>query len=118
MSVPGVTVSSSGKDAAWAILWYSLMTIFLTHAAQLLTLRRSDSNSPRRGAQMHELGIVKDGAVLISGKQIVAVGPAAEVTRHELLQSNREAVEEINCRGKVVLPGFVDSHTHPVFTAP
>ncbi len=118
MSLPGVTVSSSGKDAAWAILWYSLMIILLTHAAQLLTLRRSDSNSPRRGAQMHELGIVKDGAVLISGKQIVAVGPAAEVTRHELLQSNREAVEEINCRGKVVLPGFVDSHTHPVFTAP
>jgi imidazolonepropionase len=94
------------------------MTMLLTHAAQLLTLRGSDSKSATRGAQMRDLGIIEDGAVLISGQQIVAVGPTDEVTRHELLRSTRETVEEINCRGKVVLPGFVDSHTHPVFTAP
>ena len=48
--------------------------------------------------------------------KIVAVGTTDEVARHELLK--RGPVEEIDCRGKVVLPGFVDSHTHPVFTAP
>jgi imidazolonepropionase len=94
------------------------MTIFLTHAAQLLTLRGSDSTSARRGDHMHELGIVEDGALLISDGKIVAVGTTNEVTRHELLQSKRGTVDEIDCRGKVVLPGFVDSHTHPVFTAP
>ena len=65
-----------------AILWYSLMTMLLTHAAQLLTLRRSDSNSPRRGAQMHELGIVKDGALLIRNGVVELVnGKLPEGTR-------------------------------------
>ena len=69
---------------------------------------------PRRGAQMRELGIVNDGALLMNGGKIIAVGPTDEVRRHELAAK----AEEIDCRGKVVLPGFVDSHTHPVFTTP
>ena len=92
------------------------MAILLTHATQLLTLRGAGS-SARRGPQMRELGIVEDGAVLVSEGKIAAIGPTAEVARHELLRRLGE-VEEIDCRGKVVLPGFVDSHTHPVFTAP
>src|SRR5580693_9702958 len=90
------------------------MAIFLTHAAQLLTLRGSGTAS-RRGPQMSDLGIISDGAVLIDGKTIVAAGPTDEVAKHDLL---RDSAEEIDCRGKIVLPGFVDSHTHPVFTAP
>ncbi len=90
------------------------MAILLTHAAQLLTLRGSGTAS-RRGPQMSDLGIISDGAVLIDGKTIVAVGPTDEVAKHDLL---RESFEEIDCRGKIVLPGFVDSHTHPVFTTP
>ena len=38
--------------------------------------------------------------------------------RHELLASKSAHVDEMDCSGKVVLPGFVDSHTHPVFTTP
>ncbi len=94
------------------------MPIFLTHAAQLLTLRGADSSAPRRGPQMRELGIIVDGAVLIDGNRIFAVGSTDEVADHELLRAKREPVEEIDCRGKVVVPGFVDSHTHPVFTTP
>lgn len=86
---------------------------FLTHASQLLTLRSSDTG-PRRGAKMRELGILGDGAVLVSGAKIIAVGTTDEVAKHELAKE----ADEIDCRGKVVLPGFVDSHTHPVFTAP
>jgi imidazolonepropionase len=63
---------------------------------------------------MRELGIIADGAVLIADGKIVAVGTTDQVAKHELANS----AEEIDCRGKVVLPGFVDSHTHPVFTAP
>jgi imidazolonepropionase len=87
-------------------------TALLTHASQLLTLR--GETAPRRGPQMCELGIVNDGALLISDSKIVAAGTTDEVGRHELAAK----AEEIDCRGKVVLPGFVDSHTHPVFTIP
>lgn len=92
------------------------MPTLLTHAAQLLTLR--GNHTPRRGPHMRDLGLTLDGAVLIAGKKIVAVGATDEVADHELLRAKGEPIEEIDCRGKIVLPGFVDSHTHPVFTAP
>jgi imidazolonepropionase len=92
------------------------MPTLLTHAAQLLTLR--GNNAPRRGPQMRDLGLIADGAVLIAGNKIVAAGSTDEVADHELLRAKGEPLEEIDCRGKVVLPGFVDSHTHPVFTTP
>lgn len=85
----------------------------LTHASQLLTLRGSDAG-PRRGPQMRELGIIQDGAVLIADGKIVAVGTTDEVGKHQLAKK----ADEVDCRGKIVLPGFVDSHTHPVFIAP
>src|SRR6516225_352449 len=88
---------------------------FLTHVPQLLTLRTASGDaSPRRGAQMRELGILSDGAVLIADGKIVAVGTTDEIAKHELARN----AEEIDCSHNVVLPGFVDSHTHPVFTSP
>jgi imidazolonepropionase len=89
----------------------------LVHASQLLTLS-GGIGGPRRGPQMRELSIVQDSAVLIADGKIVAVGTTDEVAKHELLRAKLSQVEEIDCSGKVVLPGFVDSHTHPVFTAP
>src|ERR1022692_1898965 len=97
----------------------SSSVLLLTHAAQLLTLRSpSGGSGPCRDAGMRELGIIEDGAVLIAEGKIVAVGTTDEVARHDLLISKPAHVDEIDCSGKVVLPGFVDSHTHPVFTAP
>jgi imidazolonepropionase len=87
----------------------------LVHAAQLLTLRSpSGGTGPRRGVQMRELGLIEDGAALIADGKIVAIGTTDEVAKHETARK----ADEIDCRGKVVLPGSVDSHTHPVFTAP
>ncbi len=63
---------------------------------------------------MRELGIIADGAVLIADGKIVAVGTTDEIAKHDLARKGNE----IDCSGKVVLPGFVDSHTHPVFTTP
>lgn len=63
---------------------------------------------------MRELGIVEDGAVLIADGKIVAVGTTDEVTNYELASK----ADEIDCSHNVVLPGFVDSHTHPIFTTP
>jgi len=63
----------------------------------------------RHGAAMGELGIIEDGAVAIKDGLIVLVGPTAEVHRQVI------AAEEIDASGKVVMPGFVDPHTHVVF---
>ena len=61
---------------------------------------------------MAELAIIEDGAVLIENGKITAIGTTDELRPHS------KNTEEIDCRNKVVLPGFVDSHTHPVFAAP
>ena len=65
-----------------------------------------------------ELGIIKAGAVLCVGGKIVSVGPTKDALHDPWLKKNRKKVTEIDCAGKVVLPGFVDSHTHPVFVSP
>jgi len=63
---------------------------------------------------MRELGIIEDGAVLIADGRIVAVSTTDKIAKHELARK----AAEIDCSHSVVLPGFVDSHTHPVFTSP
>jgi imidazolonepropionase len=73
-------------------------------ARQLLTLR--GPSGPRRGADLGNLAIIQDGAVLIVDGLIAEVGPSR---RLENLALAREA-QEIDASGCVVLPGFVDSH--------
>ncbi len=90
-------------------------TLLFTHIRQLLTL---EGPAPRRGRELSELGIIEDGAVLCAGGKIVAVGSTRELLRHPWVKKNKEKLAEVDCRGKVVLPGFVDSHTHPVFAQP
>ena len=93
--------------------------ILLTNIGQLLTLRSvAPEFGPRRGPALKELGIIQDGAVLCLGGTIVSVGTTKEALRDPWLRKNRKNVTEIDCAGKVVLPGFVDSHTHPVFVSP
>ncbi|MGC2513501.1 MAG: imidazolonepropionase, partial [Terriglobales bacterium] len=91
--------------------------LLLVNIRQLLTLR-SAADGPRRGASLSELGITQDAAVLCLGGKIVSVGTTKDALRDPWLKKNRKKVNEIDCRGRVVLPGFVDSHTHPVFTHP
>jgi imidazolonepropionase len=93
--------------------------LLLANIGQLVTLRFSHSTrGPRRGAGLKELGIIHDGAVLCSGGRIVSVGTTKDALRDPWLKKNRKKVTEIDCAGKVVIPGFVDSHTHPVFVGP
>jgi imidazolonepropionase len=82
------------------------MNTLVRGARQLLTLR--GSVKPRRGDELGELGVIHDGAVLIENGVIQEVGPSR---RLENLHVARGA-EEINATGRVVMPGFVDSHTH------
>ena len=91
--------------------------LLLANIGQLLTLR-SATPGPRRGAEMQKLGIIADAAVLCVGGKIVSAGKTKAALRDSWLKKNRRKIIEIDCGGKVVLPGFVDSHTHPAFIAP
>jgi imidazolonepropionase len=85
-------------------------TLLIHGASQLLTLR---GRGTRRGNSLSDLGIVKDGALLIRRGLIVAVGTRKYV---ESLPESRSA-ERLNLGARVVLPGFVDSHTHLIHAA-
>ncbi|HEX9340742.1 MAG TPA: imidazolonepropionase [Thermoplasmata archaeon] len=83
-------------------------TLVVEHATELLTLRGPPG--PRAGAAAAELGIVEDGAVYVEGDRIVDVGTASDVqSRHP------RADVRIDAAGCVMMPGFVDAHTHTVF---
>lgn len=82
----------------------------ITGCSELLTLR---GPVPRRGRAAGDLGLIRDGAVLVRGGLIAAVGPRRRV---EGLRESRRA-EKLDLGGRVVLPGFVDSHTHLIFPA-
>jgi len=85
-------------------------SFLITGASQLLTLRGS---GPRRGNSLSNLGLIKDGALLVCDGLIAAAGTRAEV---EALPEAR-AAEKLDLGGRVALPGFVDSHTHLVHAA-
>lgn len=90
--------------------------LLLANIGQLVTVR--GENAPRRGSALGEIGVVADAAVLCGGGKIVAAGRQREMLRHPWLRKHKRKVEEIDCKGRVVLPGLVDCHTHPVFAAP
>lgn len=81
----------------------------IINANELLTLRKS-SNRPRIGEEMRDLNLIQDGAVIIKGGRIVEVGKTKEVKRHIT-----EGTKVIDATEKVVMPGFIDAHTHVVF---
>lgn len=74
-------------------------------AAQLLTL----SGGPQRGTALGQLTLIEDGAVVVRDQTIVAVGPT------ETLRTTYVGESEIDASGCVVLPGFVDPHTHLIW---
>ena len=77
------------------------------HASQLVTL--AGPKRPRVGAELSEIGIIPNGGLLIRDGRIEFVGSSSEI------EKKIGDTEVIDARGKVVLPGFVDAHTHLVF---
>jgi imidazolonepropionase len=78
----------------------------LRGAKQLLTLR--GPSGLRRGTELHDLGIIEDGSVLIRDGLIAAVGPTRRI---ENLKEARTAIE-IPVQGSIVMPAFVDASLH------
>ncbi len=78
--------------------------LLIKNASQLLTLK----GGVRREKEDYDLGIIENGAVLIDGDRIVEVEETKEL--------RNSADYEIDASGHVVMPGFVDPHTHLVFS--
>jgi imidazolonepropionase len=84
-------------------------TLFFRNASQLLTL--AGPPVPRRGHALGELGVIGNGGVLTRGGKILRVGRSRDLAK----EARRLRARTIDCTGRVVMPGFVDSHTHLVF---
>lgn len=78
------------------------------NCSQLITL--AGARRPRTGGDLRQLSIIEDGAMLVRGDRIEAVGRRREI--EPLITSGCEVVD---AGRRVVMPGFVDAHTHPVF---
>src|SRR6266576_2179043 len=84
-----------------------MSSLAVLHASQLIRL--AGSRRARTGSEMSELGIIEDGGMLIRDQLISAVGSSEEI------EKSAGDAEIVDVEGRVVLPGFVDAHTHPVF---
>jgi imidazolonepropionase len=82
--------------------------LLVTNCSQLVTL--SGPTRPRIGPELRELQIISDGAMLVQDGRIAAIGPRQEI--EPLATANTEVVDADK---RVIMPGFVDAHTHLVF---
>jgi imidazolonepropionase len=84
------------------------MTLAVVNCSQLVTL--AGPARPRVREELKELGVIRDGAMLIEAGRIAQVG-----TRAQIESSIGADTRVIDAKGRLVMPGFVDAHTHPVF---
>ena len=84
------------------------MKLAVVNCSQVVTL--AGPARPRVGAEMRDVGIVAPGALLVSNGLVEKVGSTAEI--EPLITSECEVLDAAR---RIVLPGFVDAHTHPVF---
>jgi imidazolonepropionase len=82
-------------------------SLAVLHASQLVTL--TGPRRPRVGTELSSLGIIRDGGMLIRNGQIESVGPSAEI------EKDIGDAEIVDAGGRIMMPGFVDAHTHLVF---
>ena len=85
-------------------------SLLICGAAEVVTVR---GRGLRRGAALSNVGVIRDGAILVRDELIVAVGPSSKI---EKLTESKNA-EKVDVGGRVVLPGFVDAHTHLIHAA-
>jgi imidazolonepropionase len=84
-----------------------MMDLILYNASQIVTVAANGAGR-KCGRDMRDIGVIEDGAVAVRDGRIAFVGPSDDI-------DISDAERSINAYGKVVLPGFIDSHTHLVF---
>jgi imidazolonepropionase len=85
--------------------------LILTNIGELVSM--AGSPGLRRGEAAKELSIFRDASIASHRGRIVWTGKSTDVAANVELLDNRL---EIDAGGKVVTPGFVDSHTHPLYS--
>src|SRR5437763_10962208 len=83
-------------------------TLAVINCSQLVTL--AGPRRPRTGAEMSKLSIIEDGAMLVRGGRVERTGAREEIERIACADC-----EVVDAGLRVVVPGFVDAHAHPVF---
>jgi imidazolonepropionase len=84
-------------------------TLAVINCSQVITL--AGPARPRVGPELRELGIVANGGMFVRDGRIEKVGNTDEI--EPLINADTEVVD---ARRQVLMPGFVDAHTHPVFS--
>jgi len=100
-------VSRAGRDGSAARHGVMGQRVLFTGARQVVTCAGAPRS--RRGPAMADAGVRTNVAVLVDGERIAAVDHEAALRR-----AARDATV-IDCAGRVLTPGFVDSHTHAIF---
>ena len=99
---PRVPMPAAAKTAPGPLLF--------VNASQVVTC--AGPPRARRGAELRDLGIRTNAAVVVEAGRIAAVGPRDELERAH------PGTARVDCQGMVLMPGFVDSHTHALFGKP
>ncbi len=84
--------------------------LLFTNCAQVVTC--AGPPRARRGHELQQLGIIPDGAVVVRDGRVLEVAARGE------LEPRHPAAVPVDCRGGVLIPGFVDSHSHAIFGKP
>lgn len=82
-----------------------MKTLILKNASQVVTC---SGFKAKKGNEMNDIGLIENASVVVQDEKIVAVGADLDLSAYP-------DAEVIDCAGKTILPGFVDSHTHFVF---
>ena len=82
--------------------------IIIKNASELVTCR---SSGPKHGKMMSDIGVIKNGCVVVENDAIKDVGTSEEI----LKKYDEKEYRITDASGKAVLPGFIDSHTHLIF---
>src|SRR2546423_516157 len=85
----------------------ALRDLLFINSSQLITC--AGPARARRGKEMSDIGILKNSAVAVSNGRIAMIGAASD------LRNAYTDADIIDCKGGVLTPGLVDSHTHPMF---
>ena len=88
--------------------------LLIKNISQVITL--GNGPIPRVGDSMSDLGIIPNGAILINGDRIEWVGPTKDIPVREP-GTQYQTLDGVGL-DLIALPGFIDSHTHPVFAGP
>ncbi|MEE9115518.1 MAG: imidazolonepropionase [Thermoplasmata archaeon] len=84
--------------------------LVIDNIGELVTVS-GNNRRPRKEESLKDIGIIRDGALVIQDGIITDIGPRREV----LASHDIEDDLVIDASGKLVLPGFVDPHTHLIF---